>query len=147
MAKEFSYGICPYLIISGYFYVLLNKTSEESYFNFFKGKQESDETIEQCAIREFSEETGINVDIKDLETYYFQKSSRKDVGIFLIDWSKYQHLPFHFQEREIWSATWVRLKDIETSKNQQEIINKIELDFKSRKQQLRNLYIPAKKEK
>jgi 8-oxo-dGTP pyrophosphatase MutT (NUDIX family) len=146
MAKEFSYGICPYSIMNGYFYVLLNKTSEESFFNFFKGKIEKGETMQQCAQREFFEETGINVDIKDFEEHYYQKSSRKDVGIFLVDWAKYQHLPFHFQEKEIWSATWVRLKDIETSKNQQDIINKIELDFKPRKQQLRNLYIPTKKD-
>jgi len=144
MAKEFSYGLCPYSIMNGYFYVLLNKTSEESYFNFFKGKIEPGEDIKDCAQREFCEETGINVDKKDFETYYFQKSPRKDIGIFLVDWAKYQHLPFHFQEKEIWSATWVQLKDIETSKNQQEIINKIELDFKPRKKQLRNLYIPSK---
>ena len=141
-----SYGLAPYSIMNGHFYILLNKTSEESYFNFFKGKQEKGETIEQCAQREFFEETGIHINIDDFEEYYYQKSPRKDIGIFLVDWSKYQHLPFHFQEKEIWSATWVRLKDIETSKNQQEIINKIELDFKPRQQQLRNLYIPTKKD-
>jgi 8-oxo-dGTP pyrophosphatase MutT (NUDIX family) len=144
MAKEYSYGLCPYSIMNGYFYVLLNKTSAESYFNFFKGKIEEGETIEECAQREFYEETGVKVDIKDFEKYYFQKSPRKDVGIFLVDWAKYQHLPFHFQEKEIWSATWVQLKDIETSKNQQQIINAIETDFKPRKQQLRNLYFPNK---
>ena len=143
MAKEFSYGLCPYSIMNGYFYVLLNKTSEESYFNFFKGKIEEDETIKECAQREFFEETGVKVDIKDFEKYYFQKSPRKDVGIYLVDWAKYQHLPFHFQEKEIWSATWIQLKNIETSKNQQQIMNAIETDFKSRKQQLRNLYFPS----
>jgi len=141
MAKEYSYGLAPYSIMNGYFYVLLNKTSEESFFNFFKGKIETDETIKQCAQREFFEETGIKVDTKDFEKYYYQKSPRKNIGIFLVDWSKYQHLPFKFQEKEIWSATWILLKDIETSKNQQEIINSIELDFKPRKHQLRNLYI------
>lgn len=138
MAKEYSYGIAPYMVMSGYFYILLNKTSSESHFNFFKGKIEQGENIRECAIREFKEETGVGVDIMDLETYYFQKSPRKDIGIFLVDWSKYKHLPFHFQEKEIWSAVWVALKDIETSKNQQEIIDKIELDFESRKQQLRD---------
>jgi 8-oxo-dGTP pyrophosphatase MutT (NUDIX family) len=146
MAKEFSYGICPYTIISGNFFILLNKTSEKSYYNFFKGKIEEGETIEECARREFQEETGVRVDIKDFEKYYFQKSPRKDVGIFLVDWAKYQHLPFHFQEKEIWSASWIGLKDVETSKNQQKIMNGIELDFKPRKQQLRNLYFPQNKE-
>ena len=145
MAKEHSYGLAPYSIMNGYFYILLNKTSERSYFNFFKGKIENNESIEDCAQREFQEETGVFVDKKDFEGYYFQKSPRKDIGIYLVDWAKYQHVPFHFQEKEIWSATWVQLKNIETSKNQQEIINKIELDFKPRKQQLRNLYISTKR--
>ena len=142
MAKEYSYGLCPYQIMNGHFYVLLNKTSKESYYNFFKGKQEGGESIEECAKREFFEESGVHVDISNFEDYFYQKSPRKDVGIFLVDWAKYQHMPFHFQEREIWSASWVLLKDIETSKNQQKIINDIELLFKPRKKQLRNLYFP-----
>jgi len=142
MAKEYSFGICPYTIISGNFFVLLNKTSEESFYNFFKGKIEEDETIEECAIREFKEEAGIKVNPKDFEDYFYQKSSRKDIGIFLVDWAKYQHYPFNFQEKEIWSASWVQLKNIETSKNQQKIMNSIELLFKPRKQQLKNLYFP-----
>jgi 8-oxo-dGTP pyrophosphatase MutT (NUDIX family) len=142
MAKEFSYGLCPYSIMNGYFYVLLNKTSEESYYNFFKGKIEDGEVPEEAAQREFFEETGILVDKKDFEEYFTQKNPRKDIGIYLVDWSKYQHLPFHFQEKEIWSATWVQLKEIETSKNQQKIVNDIELFFKPRKQQLRNIYFP-----
>ena len=137
-----SYGICPYMIISGGFYVLLNKTSKESFYNFFKGKIEHEETIKDCALREFLEETGVQVNIRDLEDYFFQKSPRKDVGIYLVDWSKYQHLPFDFQEEEIWSASWVQMKRIETSKNQQKIMNDIELFFKPRKQQLKSLYFP-----
>ena len=140
MAKEFSYGICPYTIISGNFFVLLNKTSEESFFNFFKGKIEDGETIKECALREFGEETGINVQEKDLEEYFFQKGSRKDVGIYLVDWAKYNHIPFKFQKKEIWSATWLEIDTIETSKNQQNIMDDIELFFKPRKQQLKNLY-------
>ena len=135
-----SYGICPYNIISGNFFVLLNKTSEESFYNFFKGKIEPGETIEDCASREFYEETGVLVNKSDFEDYFYQNSPRKDVGIYLVDWAKYQHLPFNFQEREIWSASWVQLDNIETSKNQQTIINNIELLFKPRKQQLRNIY-------
>ena len=142
MAKEFSYGIAPYQIMNGYFYILLNKTSEESFYNFFKGKIETNETIYECAIREFREETGILVDENLLEDYFYQKSPRKDVGIFLVDWATYHNQPFDFQEKEIWSATWVRLKSIETSKNQQKIINEIELLFKPRIQQLRNIYFP-----
>lgn len=139
-----SYGIAPYQIMNGYFYILLNKTSEESFYNFFKGKIEEGESVEGAAQREFQEETGITVKTEDFEDYFYQKSPRKDVGIFLVDWSKYQQEPFNFQEKEIYSATWVQLKSIKTSKNQQEIINAIELLFKPRKQQLNRLYFPEK---
>jgi len=142
MAKEFSYGICPYQIMNGHFYVLLNKTSNESFFNFFKGKIEDGESIRECAKREFSEETGVTVSIDDFEDYFFQKSPRKDVGIFLVDWSKYSKNIFKFQKKEIWSATWVPLGEIITSKNQQKIMNDIEMLFKPREIHLRHLYFP-----
>jgi len=142
--KEKSYGICPYQIMNGHIYVLLNKTSEKSYFNFFKGKIEDNESIEECAKREFKEETGIDIDISDFENYFFQQSRRKDIGIYLVDWIKYSKKIFHFQKREIWSATWVQLENIETSKNQQKIINDIELFFKPIRNQLRHFYFPDK---
>jgi 8-oxo-dGTP pyrophosphatase MutT (NUDIX family) len=99
--KLHSYGIAPYSIIGGNFFILLNKTSERSDYNFFKGKIEHNEEIADCAIREFYEETGVKVKKSDLEDYFKQKSPRKDVGIFLVDWNKYSHLDFHFQEKEI----------------------------------------------
>jgi 8-oxo-dGTP pyrophosphatase MutT (NUDIX family) len=140
MSKEYSYGICPYQIMNGTFYVLLNKTSKKSYFNFFKGKREGNETIEECAIREFREETGIQVHEKKLENFFFQKNKRKNIGIYLVDWTYYQHLPFDFQEEEIWSASWVPLFNIEVSKNQLKIMNNIEIFFKPRIAQLRKVY-------
>jgi 8-oxo-dGTP pyrophosphatase MutT (NUDIX family) len=141
MAKEYSYGICPYQIMNGSFYILLNKTSKQSFFNFFKGKMEKGETIEECAIREFYEETGVLVQKKDLEEYFYQKGNRKNIGIFLLDWSKYQSYPFTFQEKEIWSASWVPVMDnVEASKNQQKILNSIILFFKPKISQLRRIY-------
>jgi len=141
MAKEQSFGICPYQIMNGFFYVLLNKTSEESFYNFFKGKTEEGEIVKETAIREFYEETGIKISESDLEDYFFQKSPRKDIGIFLVDWNKYQDSLFSFQEREIWSASWVQLKDGDImSKNQQKIFNDINLAFSDKKNSLKNLY-------
>jgi len=138
--KPKSYGLCPYQIMNGQFYVLLNKTSEISYYNFFKGKIEENETIEECAQREFFEETGVEVNIKDFEEYYEQNSKRKNIGIFLVDWAKYHHKIFKFQDEEIWSAVWVPLEYIEMSKNQQKIINDINLVFTDRKNIIKNLY-------
>jgi len=132
MAKEKSYGVAPYLIINGQYYILLNKTSEHSRYNFFKGKIEEGETIAQCAKREFWEETGVEVDERDFEEYFFQKSSKKDVGIFLINWSKYINKKFQFQKREIWASYWVEVDDVQTSKNQKEIVDSIESFFKNK---------------
>lgn len=139
MAKEYSYGICPYKIINGHFFVLLNKTSKESYNNFFKGKIENQETPADCAIREFEEESGITVAINDLEDYFSQKSPRKDVGIFLLDWVKYENETFNFQEKEIYSAAWVHLNSIEMSKNQQKIMDDIQLFFKRKEILIKHL--------
>ncbi len=144
--KQKSYGICPYQIMNGNFYILLNKTSKISYYNFFKGKIEHNESIEVCAQREFYEETGVKVDKEDFEDYFFQKSKRKDIGIYLVDWSKYHKTIFNFQQEEIWSASWVPLGEIEMSKNQQKIINDINLFFAPKINSLKNLYSPFFKE-
>jgi 8-oxo-dGTP pyrophosphatase MutT (NUDIX family) len=141
MAKQYSYGICPYIIINGSFFILVNKTSRTSYYNFFKGKIEADETKEQAAIREFYEETGIKVKEEDLEEFFEQKNPRKDIGIFLVDFSKYNHLPFKFEEDEIYSAIWINIsKEVEMSKNQKNIFSDIMLHFKPKLKSLRNLY-------
>jgi len=140
MAKEHSYGLAPYLIINGYYHILMNKTSEDSFYNFFKGKIEKDETIEQCAQREFFEETGILVSTKHFEKYFFQKSPRKNIGIFLVDWTKYMNMLFDFQKKEIWSVSWVRLKEVNISKNQQKIAQKIITYFESKEEQLKRLF-------
>jgi 8-oxo-dGTP pyrophosphatase MutT (NUDIX family) len=122
--KEFSYGICPYKIIDNQYYILLNKTSAISYFNFFKGKIENDESPSDCAIREFYEEAGIVVKGTHLEDYFSQKSKRKDVGVFLVDWYNYTE-DFTFQKDEIFSAEWVKPLDVEVSNNQKKILNDI----------------------
>ncbi len=140
MAKEYSYGICPYTIINGDFHILLNKTSEVSFWNFFKGKIEKDETITECAIREFQEETGILVSHNDLEKFYVQQSSRKDIGVYLVDFTKYQNLEFKFQKKEIWTASWINVnKEVDVSRNQQKVYNDMLLDFYQRNHQLSNL--------
>jgi 8-oxo-dGTP pyrophosphatase MutT (NUDIX family) len=134
MAKQYSYGICPYIIINGSFFILLNKTSKNSSFNFFKGKIRDGETKEQAAIREFYEEAGVKITEEDLEERFSQKNSKKNIGIYLVDFTKYNHMPFKFQKREIYSAMWINVsKEVEMSKNQKKIFSDIILHFKSKK--------------
>lgn len=123
--KEYSYGICPYKLKDKKAYILLNKTGRVGDWNFFKGKIEKDETIEECAVREFSEETGTMVPPEVLENFFTQNSPRKDVGIFLTDWTKLD-LTICPDREEIFSYSWVEVtKDVVTSKNQQKIYDNI----------------------
>ncbi len=128
--KEQSFGICPYLLMNGTIYVLLNRTSKSSYYNFFKGKTEFKEKPEDTAIREFNEETGVKVNREDLEDYYFQVNPNKNIGIYLVSFSKYKDYTFDFNKNEIWSAAWVSLATfIDMSKNQQQILENIKKHF------------------
>jgi 8-oxo-dGTP pyrophosphatase MutT (NUDIX family) len=139
MPKEYSYGICPYMIINGYFFILVNKTSRTSYYNFFKGKQEGSETKAETAIREFKEETGITVKEEDLGKYFFQSNPRKDIGIFLVHFKDYYHSPFKFQKQEVFSALWINAsKPAEMSKNQKGIFSDIMSYFEPELEKLQN---------
>lgn len=127
--KEYSYGICPYKVENNAFYILVNKSSETSFYNFFKGKTEEGETPKQTAIREFFEEAGIKLNQRNLEEYYEQKNPRKDIGIFLYDFTTLEY-ELKLQESEIYSAEWLKVgDDINLSKNQSKIYNHMCLDF------------------
>jgi len=135
--KEFSYGICPYQIREDGVYVLLNKTGRIGDYNFFKGKIEEGESIEDCAVREFEEESGIVVAQSYLGDYFFQKGSRKDVGIFLISFTD-KEISISADPEEIFSYSWVRIDDgVVTSKNQQKIMDDIVFYFNERTKILR----------
>lgn len=132
MAKEFSYGLCPFQKRNDSIYVLLNKTGRIGDWNFFKGKREEGETIEECAVREFEEESGIVVSQSYLGEYFWQKSPRKDVGIFLINFTD-KNIPMSADPIEIFSWDWVKINDgVVTSKNQQTIMNNIIQYFKDK---------------
>lgn len=124
--KEKSYGICPYIIDNGKIFILLNKTNCTSFnYNFFKGKIEEGETIEETAIREFQEEAGIIIDKIHLEEYFFQNGA-KHIGIYLVDFSNYIEKDFKFQTREIYSAAWIDINNtIMVPNNQSVILNNI----------------------
>ena len=137
--KEFSYGVCPYKIKSDGVYILLNKTGRVGDWNFFKGKIEKDESISECALREFREETGISV-TSQLGTLFSQSSPRKDVGIYITDWTNHKdkHKKMNIDRKEIFSYRWVRInKNIVTSKNQQTIYNNIFAHLKEKRKQLK----------
>lgn len=132
--KEYSYGICPYKIRNGNVYILLNKTGRIGDWNFFKGKIEEGERVEECAIREFWEEAGIKYKESRLENFFYQTGVRKDVGIFLVDWDNTKKEDVIKTNEEIFTYRWVKLvPHVKTSRNQQKIYNDIILYFKGRR--------------
>ena len=130
--KEYSYGLCPYRIQNRKIYVLLNKTSSISDWNFFKGKPEQEDVSNvDTAIREFYEEAGVYIFKQYHEEYFSSISKRKNIGIWLCQ--AHNDL-FTFDKKEIYSAEWVELKDIKMSNNQQKILDEIILHLKPLKE-------------
>ena len=129
--REFSYGIIPYLITDSGVSILLSRTSlKNDNYDFIKGKIESGETIKDCVVREVKEEIGIDIDQSYLEDYYFQRSKRKDIGLFLINWDKYIEVPFELEAEEIAEVDWFNVSSLpEVSNNQRLLLTDIKVKF------------------
>lgn len=57
---------------------LIGKRTRDGYWEFLGGKVEDDETIEEAAFRELEEETGIKLQIDDLENYSEGRAYRSE---------------------------------------------------------------------
>lgn len=84
MNKKYAYGVCLYKISKYDIKILLCKSVKSlNNWGLLKGCLIKNETLIQCAKREFEEECSISVDIDLFEEYFEQKNSLKDVGIWL----------------------------------------------------------------
>lgn len=131
--KQYSYGIVPYIIIDNEVYVLVSKPLKfQDYYGFFKGRIEENETIKECAIREFFEETSIKVDVSWLENFFIQKNRLKDIGIFLVDMDNILDQKV-ILNNENYSYHIINLKELNKNivKNQKKIVNNLFLYFKN----------------
>ena len=133
MAKKFSYGICPYIKNENGVFILLIQPKGHKEYGFAKGHIELNETEKQCAIRELFEETGIVVEEKFLENFYYQNNKRKDVGIFLTNIQNIDlDVELNIGHRECYEIKLFNIKnDININKNQSQILNQIRDFFKS----------------
>lgn len=122
--KEYSYGIAPYIFENDIIKILVN-TSPKDDWNFFKGKIEDNESVKECAIREFYEEYGVLVDENDLDTYFYSTSKRKNIGLFLVNFKPYINIKETICKREIYIYNFMNISNIVFSKNQRELQNKI----------------------
>ena len=132
MSKEYSYGICPYYKVQDEIYIILIQPKGHVEGGFAKGKIEENETKEECAVREFYEETGLKVNIESLENYFEQNNKRKDVGIFLVNiFNMNKNDKINLQSKEVYKIKLFNLNDeIKIYKNQEIILNEIKLHLK-----------------
>jgi len=92
-----AFGIAPYKIDKNGISILLCKSiSSKNRWGFLKGGQEKNETDIQTALREFQEESSINIEEKYLEKYFEQENSDKDIGVFLISYNNIQNINKYF---------------------------------------------------
>ncbi len=86
MKKIKAYGICIYTISNKSIKILLCKSAlSNTKWGFLKGVEESNEDMEETAIREFYEESSIGIQPQLLEQYFEQKNKEKDIGIYLVN--------------------------------------------------------------
>ena len=134
MAKEYSYGIIPYIFTENGIKILLIKSSKNSKeWNFIKGKIENNETILNCIGREVFEEIGIIIDNKDLDINYGmikQNSKRKNIVLFFINWDKYQIKKYRLSYNEVYQINFFNINNLPLiSKNQRKIVTEIHKRF------------------
>lgn len=133
MSKEYSYGICPYKKQpNGDIHIILIQPKGHQEWGFIKGKIDKDETIPDCAVRETREETNIIVGVNNLENYFEQKNTRKDIGIFLADVEKINMKKIRLQKSEVHRIKYFDLyRNIDLNKNQRDILEQMREYFRN----------------
>ncbi|RTZ96596.1 MAG: NUDIX hydrolase [Deltaproteobacteria bacterium] len=87
MKKIKAFGICLYKTFNpDHVEILLCKSvNSNTKWGFLKGVQKNGETDIQTAIREFREESTININQYFLEQYFEQHNKSKDIGIWIVN--------------------------------------------------------------
>lgn len=90
MAKKVkAYGICLYKKERETTKILMCKAKDsKKRWGFLKGVTADFETKRETAIREFFEECCIEIEENQLENYFEQCNSSKDIGVFLVNFDK-----------------------------------------------------------
>jgi len=82
-----AFGICLYKVEQNTIKVLLCKSVNSiNRWGFLKGVALEGETHQETALREFEEESGIQVEKNSLEEFFAQSNDLKDIGIYLVNY-------------------------------------------------------------
>ena len=118
--KVKAFGICVYKQDSKQTKILLCKAvSSLNKWGCLKGVIEKDESHQQCAKREFFEESSMDVDILDFEEYFEQSNEEKEIGIWLVNEKNIKNLSEYFYENKLidkylsWENSKVKFFNIE----------------------------------
>ena len=94
-----AYGVVPYLLNGQDIKILLYKSvASKDKWGCLKGTKTKNETAFECAKREFTEESSINVDIALFEDYFEQINIDKDIGIWLVNAKNIDNLEKYFSD-------------------------------------------------
>ena len=103
MDKIKAFGICLYKIEQNSTKVLLCKSVNSiNRWGFLKGVALDHETSEQTALREFEEESGIQVEKNSLEKFFLQSNDLKDIGIYLVNYKNVIGGKYYFLEDSLY---------------------------------------------
>ncbi len=92
-----AYGICLYKKDQDTIKILLCKSvSSKNRWGFLKGIWELNETQEETAIREFKEESNIQITQNNFEQFFEQINKKKDIGIYLVNFYQVQNISNYF---------------------------------------------------
>lgn len=92
-----AYGICLYKKDPYSTKILLCKSvNSKKRWGFLKGVRDGNELKARTAIREFYEESGIELRYYQLEKYFEQQNEEKDIGIFLVNYAKIKRIDTFF---------------------------------------------------
>jgi len=97
-----AYGICVYKKTKKSYEILLCKSIlSKNKWGFLKGVQEKNETTKQTALREFYEESSLNVKDTYLEDFFIQENEFKDIGIYLVNYKNIKNIDKYFNNNEL----------------------------------------------
>jgi ADP-ribose pyrophosphatase YjhB (NUDIX family) len=97
MEKIKAYGVCVYKrTTNGYEILLCKSVKSEHKWGCLKGVRLENETPKETALREFTEESSIKIDIKYFEEYFYQENETKDIGIYLYNSENIENFDSYF---------------------------------------------------